>query len=517
MAKKIGRVRTFARTASKSMEKHLVENAKKLKENPFLIIPEYDDNISEKHFKKYYKKIEKIQKYFDDEKKLEKLSKKHGFSAALAGTILLAHSEKAPYLAVAELSLGNITYAKRGTADKENLISIQHHDNPVLRLIGFKDFVLKRNLHVYSWDDGFVSTGGNPKPPKEFIDFLSNNSKVFAIKNNDVASCIHLDSKLVRNKNRFDNNYIYIHWKSADFCFAVCEKCAYKQKKNTFFEISKYMLHPNISDDFEINVIGNVVDSDDSISEKTFSKNEYLSGDLKDDEFIIKNMKERKNALCESSEKIFVLDKKSYGANMSEFIKALQPKDYEKDALEYILKKVECAVVFDDATPNSVLERFWEDYGLGYLLEITGDSEVAEKFFKLNDPPSEIIETIFEYKEQQDALNSLPRYDSLPELANFTDQVARAYKTMGIQKAINVAKKHPDNMKAKSIAFAFLTFFGKGKDEKWRFSDVEVELGDFLSQYIKKLLDSSGKDYHEALKKIISSCGSSEKIDNKLL
>ena len=35
MAKKIRRMRTFARTASKSMEKQLVENAKQLKKDPW--------------------------------------------------------------------------------------------------------------------------------------------------------------------------------------------------------------------------------------------------------------------------------------------------------------------------------------------------------------------------------------------------------------------------------------------------------------------------------------------------
>ena len=74
MAKKFRRTRTFARTASKSMEKKLVENAKKLKENPYLILPGYTDDFSNKCFKKIKKSIEKIKKLSDDEKKLEKLS-----------------------------------------------------------------------------------------------------------------------------------------------------------------------------------------------------------------------------------------------------------------------------------------------------------------------------------------------------------------------------------------------------------------------------------------------------------
>ncbi len=514
MVKKPRKVRTFARTASKSMEKHLVENAKKLKENPFLIIPEYEDKTSEKYFKKLRKKIEKVQKFVDDEKKLEKFSKKRGLSAAVAGTLLLAHSKKAPYLAVAELPDGKVAYAKRGSADKEKLIAIQHHDNPVLRLLGIKDIVLKKGLHVYSWDKGFVSTGKKPSPPSDFIDFVSSN-KIFTNKKNDVVYCKHLNSDIVKKKKRVDRNYVHVYWKTADFSFALCDKCANASKKNIVFEISKYMVHPNISDDFEINVIGSVLKDDNSVDQKTRFIDDYLSGELKDYDFIVNNMEERMSTLRESDEKIFVLNKKSYDQNMEAFIDALDPKDYEKNALNFILSRVDGAVVFDNATPNSVLERFWDDFGLDYLKHLTGDDEVAEKFFKLDDPPSKIIETIFEYKEQQNALSSLPIYDSLPELAGFADRIARTFKTIGKKKAITVTKKHPDNMKARSIAFAFLTVFGKGKDEKWRFSDVEVESGEFLSSYAKKLLDSKGEKYHEALKNLLNACGSSEKIDDK--
>ena len=126
-------MRTFARTASKSMEKKLVDNAKELIEDPYVILPDYEDNYSRKHFGKIRKSLEKVHRFNDDTDKLEKLSKKRGLDGALAGTLLIAHSEKAPYLAVAKFSTGDITYAQRGNADKEKLIAVQHFDDPVLR------------------------------------------------------------------------------------------------------------------------------------------------------------------------------------------------------------------------------------------------------------------------------------------------------------------------------------------------------------------------------------------------
>ena len=61
MTKKMRRVRTFARTATKSQEKHLIDNAKKLHENPYVVLPECTDNSCEKYFIKIRKRLEKIQ------------------------------------------------------------------------------------------------------------------------------------------------------------------------------------------------------------------------------------------------------------------------------------------------------------------------------------------------------------------------------------------------------------------------------------------------------------------------
>jgi len=77
--------RSFARTAPKSQEKYLIENAKKLQEDPYLILPTCSEDNA-KFFQKLRKKIAKVHQYSTDEKKLEKLSRKKGLDGALAGT-----------------------------------------------------------------------------------------------------------------------------------------------------------------------------------------------------------------------------------------------------------------------------------------------------------------------------------------------------------------------------------------------------------------------------------------------
>ncbi len=512
MVKKPRRMRTFARTASKSMEKKLILNAKELKKDPFIVIPTYDDADSNKYFKKIKKKIDKVNRFVDDTDKLEKLSNKRGLEGAVAGTLQLAHSEKAPYLAVAKLPTGDVTYAKRGRADKEKLIAVQHFDDPVLRIMGITDIASKKDLHIYSWEEGFFSSGKNADPPKDFVDFVLDKIKLSKSKN--FVTCSHLDSGKLKNKKRSDTNYLQISWRSADITIGICEKCA-KKDKNTLFKITRYMFENNISNDFDISVIGSAFKGTKEKEDiDTIDVDKYLSGKINDYDFIKSNMKHRRKSFKESEEKIFILNGVSYGNDVDRFIKELDPNDYEKKGLEFVLEKVDEPVIFDDATPNRVLESYWEDYGLNLINSIISNKEMAEKFYSIKDEPSDILELVYEYKKRQKILSKLPRYQSLPPLAEYADNIARTFKSFGEKKTLVELRKKPNDTKAKSLSYAFLLALGKGKDKKWKYSDVEVEYGEFLKEYAEKLLKSDPELYHKKLKKLLTASGFTEDIDS---
>ena len=309
--------------------------------------------------------------------------------------------------------------------------------------------------------------------------------------------------------------YLWINWRSADSVVAVCEDCA-KSSKNTMFTVSKYLVMPNISDDFSIDVVGQVVKSKaPALEQKTVHMDEYLSGELTDLEFIRKNMEQREEKIKESGEKVLILDGVSFGIDIDGFIKALKPNKFERMGLEFILERVEEPVVLDNVTPNKVLERFWKDHGLDAISSMIDDEDMAGKFFDLDETPSNILELVFGYGERQEILSQLPRYSSLPPLAKFADHIARTYKTFGGKETLGEIKKRPDNPKGKALAYAFLLFFGKGQDKKWQYSQVEIEYGEFLKEYVKKLLDSKPEKYHKALQELLTASGSSETIDTE--
>ncbi|RLF33766.1 MAG: hypothetical protein DRN08_05205 [Thermoplasmata archaeon] len=512
MAKKFRIMRTFARTASKSQEKSLVENAKKLRENPFLILPECIDEKCRKHFRGIKKRLEKINRFKDDMKKLEKLSKKKGLEGALAGTLLLALSGKAPYLGVMRFPTGDITYAQRGKADKEKLIAMQHLDNPIMRLLGIKDIAIKKELHVYSWDKGFICTGQKPNPPPGFITFILNKIGVPYKKN--VAACRHIEIENAKKKKFLEKNYLRIHWRSANTTIAICEDCA-KNTKNTIFTISMYLLAPNLSDDFNIEVITQITKhrkrQESSQKENRYLK-DYLTGKLTDYEFIQKKVAYEKETLKESSRKLLILDGISYGSDIKKFLDALKPKKFERAGLQFILERIEKPLIVSNTTPNKILEMYWKQYGTEIIDTIIQDRNMAKSLAQLDETPSNILKTAFEYKKRKQILSQLPHYQSLPPLAEYADHIAKTYKALGEKKAIGEIKKRPNDTKGKSLAYAFLLALEKNEDTKWQYTPIEIEYGEYLKKYAKNLLDSQPKNYHKALQELLRATGSTEII-----
>ena len=503
--------KSIVRNASKSMEKKTVAQAKKLFENPFLVLPSFEDKDSKKAFKKTKKQLTKVNKSKNDVKKLEKISKKRNLAGAVAGTLLIAHAEKAPFLAAASMPNAQITYAQRGNASKEQLIAVQYVTDPFLRVLGIRDIALKNDIYIYSWDDGFLSTGKENNPPHDFVSFVI--KKAGLEHNNGFASCSHLSSSVLKEKKAVVDPYIHIYWKSAQLTLGVCQQCAQK-KENTLFSMTKYLIAPDIADDFDVFIVGELIKDSEETNVSSFFVDDYFTGKLSDEQLIEKNMKQRMRDLKELNKKMFVLDSVSFGEDKDTFIEALHPNEAEAFALSFILDRVNHPVVVKNATPNSVLNLFWDEYVEELLSSIIDDDHIVEELANLQDTPASIVKTALTFKKRRKILENLPRYKKLPMLADFADHLTRVYKTRGKNRVLTELKDIPDSTKAKAMSYGFLLALDEAKDKKWKFSTVEIESGEFLQPYIEQLLQATANQYHEALQQLLTASGHSEDLSS---
>jgi hypothetical protein len=502
--------KSIVRNASKNMEKIMVSHAKALYENPFLVLPEYQDSESTKRFKKIRRQLEKVNDIKDDINKLEKRAKKRSLDAAVAGTLLIAHSKKAPFLAIAKLSFGSVYYAQRGHASKEYLIAAQHTNDPFYRLLGIRDIAFKYHLHVYSWDNGFISTGLKANPPKEFIEYIT--STLDYSKSNNIIHCSHLSPKEIKEKTSKKQPYLHLYWHSADVHIGICQQCASKQN-NTLFSITKYILADDLNEDFDVSVIGSILkDKSSEFNKETLFTDDYLAGQLSDYNFIDKNMKNRRDTLKDKDQQVYIINGKQYD-KVDEFISALNPNSYEKHALQKMFSLYQKPVIVSDVSPNDVLELYWDQYGKDIINDITNDENLTEDIISLSESPSIMVKTAFEIKNKQKVLDDLPIYTSLPDIALYADKLARIYRVEGKQKLFSALRSLPDHPKKRSIAYGMLLVINKQSDMKWKFSKIDIESGEFIKPYIETLLDGNPTEYHTSLQQVLNACGFSESLD----
>ena len=129
-----------------------------------------------------------------------------------------------------------------------------------------------------------------------------------------------------------------------------------------------------MQNDFQIEVIGKILQDVTTHTNETFYQDEYYAGKLSDFQMIDKNMNQQLDTLKDSSEISYILNNKSYDT-MEDFIHALHPNDYEEKALLFLLNHLEESLVVSNVTPNTVIEMLWEDHGLSLLKETVIASE----------------------------------------------------------------------------------------------------------------------------------------------
>ncbi|UCE72960.1 MAG: hypothetical protein JSV56_07945 [Methanomassiliicoccales archaeon] len=518
------KIRTGARTASKVQEKELIFKAKKIKKNPNLIIPkcEHEGRCA---FNKIRRQISRVQTYADDEKKLTKLAGSGDqLARAYAATLLLAHSEKAPYLAVFRTPFGEIAFAMRGKVKKEKLIGVQHFDKPKWKLLSLLDMATKKGLHIYSTKKGLVCMGKEISPPDYFVREMISELKYQLKKEGRIFTCEHISPKDVKEGSATDDSYIKIHWKSADNIIAVCSKCASK-KSNIVASINQNMAIPKPDKDFSVDVITDIkcqVDCKDCTTEKNMDVEEdtykaYLNGTISDKLLLNKHKENFEEFLKTHEEKVYIMDNNCYGKNLNAFLDALNPTEEEREGLKVILKKIKKPVVVSKATPNKVLVMFWDEYGTEAIKAIVGDEETAKKLFESADTsktsPSQILKEASILTKERDIISALPEYRTLPPIAKFADNIARIYMTQGKIDALRAIERYKGgDTRIKSVAYSFLLALEQGASKKWQYTKTEIDFAQFLKKPALKLLKSKPDEYHDNLQGLLSATGSTKKI-----
>ena len=478
----------FAKTAPKSLEKRIIDNALLIKNDFSIILPGPLDDASRKVVKSLEKKLKKVWMVKDDAQRLEKLSRKKGVEGALAAILILANDKKAPYLAQVRIGGKNISYAVRGKAEREKLISLQHFDDPVLRLLFYRDIAFKKKLAFYSWNNKLVCSSASSDIPEEFLEFLSKHLGLQREKN--VLRCSHLVDE--------DKERMFIEIKNIRV--EICRDCL--SDKNTFMEISKYFIDPNLKKKIKVGIVSPLLEYN---LDTNFTQ-EYLEGRISDFGFFEKNLKKWKNDLT-SREVFLIYWKGKVFKDTDVFLEQVGGDEIEKKGLKILFSLLNEPVFLDDASPNAILKIYWKKFGEKILVELSGDGKLSAAVFNPGEPPIKQLREIAEIMEKSNKISRYPVVENVSPIARFVDDIVKEYILHGKDRILTKLSKVPQNTRERSIAYAFLLALGKGEERKWQYRKEEIEFGEFLKEYAGKLLEAKPENYLKRLKELLAAAG----------
>ncbi len=506
-----GLFRKGPKRASKVEEQKLIEMGQKLKKDPSVVIPRCEDNCLLCKFGKEKRWMKKLEASKEDKNKLEKYSKKGpDLTKAVAATMLLAHEKKAKVLATASIPGGKISYAKKGNAGAKYLVGVQYFDDPFLRLMAYHEYSQK-GYYIYSWKDNIVCTGKDDKPPKGYIKDRLGSTPYDLRSKGKKFSCPH---------DHEENSSFTLRWITPECSIKICERCASKGS-NMFIHLSEGIASPENKNMFDLSGEYRMKcesDCDTCIaagdtSLKKEVKEEFFKGSISDRDLIEKIIEDKRKIL-KNRKHIFAVGERCFGKDADAFLESLRYESWEQDVLK---KTIELTgpVMLEQGTVNELLELGWKEDPYEILKVLLDDEDRIGELVEDSDKkiPRDIVREANKRKTELDELSALPNFSKLPPRAKLAHELSLAYKTGGAEQAINYLKGvNPRETRMKSIAYSFLVAIGRAESHRWKYADNEVETGEFLSTYFKKLIDSSGEEYAKTLQELLKMSGSTETI-----
>lgn len=478
--------RGFAKTAPKSLERRIIDNALLLKKDFSHILPEPIDNRSKRVIENLRRRLEKVWKVKDDIRKLERLSKKRGMEGALAAALILANNPKAPYLAQIRVGNKTVAYAVRGRADKEKLITVQYFDDPILRLLGYRDIAPKKKLAFYSWNSKFICSSADSPVPVDFVSFLSDHLDLEREK--DKLKCPHLGEQ---------KESLFIKIKNLEI--EICKNCL--GERNTFIEVTKYFVDPLLDRNVSIEIKSPLSKYGVEIS----YVRDYLSGKIGDNIFFQRNIEKWRKEL--SSKGIFLIYWDGEVFDRDDFLSKIDADEDEKKALKVLFDLLEEPVFVENPSPNAILKTYWKNFGKEILAKLSGDEKLSRAVFNLEEPPIKQIRDIKDFIEKSAKISRYPAIQNPSPVMEFIDNIVKEYILHGKEKVLTMLSRLPQDTRKRSIAYAFLLALGKGEERKWQYRKEEIEFGEFLREYAERLLKAEPEEYVERLKELLTAAG----------
>ena len=543
--------------ASGSVQKRLNKNLAELIEEPDRILPEirYDARRSRKDpVLRTLKECDKVISKKHDKKWLRKRMKKSRgdqLACALAGSLHAAHDDEFSTVGVFKHPVyPSSSFVRRGNGKPSHLVSIQTHNNPILRLLAWEEHA-RQGWWFFSWGNNLVCTGKEGEAPLDWlVERLENSSlrlKAPKGKREGIWYTDGIDEATVEAGLPTKDGWIKLEF-PCGVTVAIDSKTLEKNKDSFVQSIALSMLPPKIAGIADAELMwrpeGWPRDQSlpDVVKEKVDEVLEVWLG-LSVDDARVNGVLRR--TMCANFDEGIVVGEKWFAQEQhDEALAALSGSDLEREALALVMSEIDDGLAvrndgsvldleddvfrFEDNSLHPILVALWDDWGYHILEEmfaITGsaaDNIVASQA-KRKQGFGAFLKKMDSERTEATLLSRFPWSEGdMVGLCGQADSLIRRARIEGVGGTINAAKKGR-GAGEKALGWAWINVHERAESEGWHFdSDSRDKGGDWvptltaLWQASEALVDGNSKPkksratYVKAMKKFAESSGADD-------
>jgi len=483
---------------------------------------------------KTLRELDKIISKKNDTKWLsKKMMAKRGdpVAKAFAGSLHACHDETFTTVGnFSSASFGSASFVRRGDGKQGYLAGIQNFSNLTLRMLPWEEHA-KRGMYFFSWKGGFVCTGPEPNPPKEWIEDVMQRSR-FSFKKEskdgvDVWFTDGLELEDVLSENS-DGSFVKFSFKQGSVVAIGFDDLALGDKKETSFiqHLALSMLPP---------FLPSIVDIEASWSPDGWPSEVPLPNDAEEgiekildawqglvmNEGVVSQAIKR-SVLDSIEEGLIVNSKWISGQNYDEvrlLLEDVAGSSDERDLASHILiicydsdlrdgvglrintrgetseRKTQALEILEGASCGDILGVLWEDYGLDALENIGIIGEEAEEIWdKQNAKPKpfgKFLKSLDSAREKAKQSSRIPtKSGELPGAVGHIVDLIRIGLLEGFGKAERIATSRHNSIDIAAAAWAWLLAAERSSGQEWHFdSDARNKASAWL-QSTKNLLNT---------------------------
>tara|TARA_Y100001970_G_scaffold293768_1_gene443042 strand:+ start:72416 stop:74116 length:1701 start_codon:yes stop_codon:yes gene_type:complete len=535
--------------ASKEIQQRLDRNLEALLENPEIFLPEINCELGKPRrdpLALTLKEIDAVSSKRHDRRWLTKrMTKRRGdmVCRSLAGSLLAAGEEDTTTVSVYNSPIyGASSFIRRGNGKQSHMVGIQNFTHPRLRLLVWDDHAKAGNW-FFSWNEGFVCTGQEAKPPEEWVRAVLKDSSI-SLSENGMLYSGGLEKEIVEDGVNTDNGWMRLI--IDDFVIGLSSSSLAKTSEDPFVpSIALNMMPPKLSSiskvdwmwrpkgwpaERELSEVGN-----ERLEEVIHA---WLNLSLPDD----KIARSCRNAILGSIEDGFVAGNHWFSIdNRGGFLDHLQGSEDEKEAIASVLDSIRGglfvradgvllnsendAIRFEDTSCHPVLVALWEDYGreiLKSMYGLTGDDaeEIYQKQVKRKQGFAAFLRELSGSISAAKRLERLPwEEDALSSPLSFAESLIRKASEDGVASTVALCRK-AKGLEA-AMGWSWLVVHNRTESDAWRFDEASRDKGGDWVPAMTALWDSAEalllkddldakEDYIGAMKWLAEISGSGE-------